>query len=125
MDTYQRLGISVVIIFSVLYVGEILFFPVNIDSSFIPTLVNGVTTSISIIVGLGGAVTGFVFRKDIDSRDFRGRRAYYYALGLFLFPLVYPWGSYLFLALGIAGLDVFALKYSFGGYLLAMMALLE
>jgi len=125
MNTYQRYAIIVAVAFVAIYFVVLFFFPIGIDSGYIPTLINGVTTSIGIIVGIGGATMGLAFRRDIEKGDFRGRKVYMYALFLFLFALLYPWGSYLFLALGITGLDVFALRYSLGGYLMAMMALLE
>jgi amino acid permease len=73
----------------------------------------------SIIVALGGAVTGIVFRRDIEKGDDSAKRIYLVALALFAIALVYPWGSYL--ALTVKNFD-FALRYSFGGYLIALLA---
>lgn len=98
-----------------------LLLPVTIEDASVPTLVNGIITSMSIIIGFGGAVTGIVFRGDIDKGDSKAKIAFFYALGLFIIALVYPWGAYLALA---TKQFAFAVKYSFGGYLVALFAII-
>ena len=102
------------------YLFVVLFLPVPIDHSSIPTLVNGVTTSMSIVVGLGAAVIGIVFRADIEKGDYETRKTFFAALGLFIIALIYPFGSYMSLANN--GFE-FALRYSLGGYLIAILGI--
>ena len=103
------------------YLFVLFFLPLTIDKTSIPTLVNGITTSLSIIVGFGAAVTGIVFRGDVEKGDAKARKDYFFSLGLFILALVYPWGSYLALATGQFEL---AVKYSFFGYLIALLAII-
>jgi hypothetical protein len=68
---YKRYYI-ISVVFVVVYLFVFLLLPVTISDSNIPTLGNGITTSISIIVGFGGAVTGIIFRGDIEKGDSKG-----------------------------------------------------
>lgn len=129
LNVYDKYLVALVVFLAITYPLILYFFPVVTDST-VPTLVNGITTSMSIILALGGAVIGIVFRHDIEKDDARAKRTYIYILGLFLIILLYPWGSYLFLAQGINGYVFgtnaygFALKYSLCGYLVALFAIM-
>ena len=103
------------------YLFIVLLLPVTIDEASVPTLVNGITASMSIAVGLGAAILGIVFRADIEKGDFETRRTFFWALGLFIIALVYPWGSYV--ALGNKGFQ-FAVRYSLGGYIIALLGII-
>jgi amino acid permease len=121
LDIYQRNFIIAAVVIIVVYLIVLFFLPVTIDNTSVPTLVNGITTSMSIIMGIGGAVTGFVFRGDIEKGDYKAKELYFTVLGLLMFALVYPWGAYLWLAIKQFEL---AVKYSFFGYLIALLALI-
>ena len=66
------------------YFYLIFFLPIKIDEEKIPSLINGVTTSTSIAIGLGGVLTGFVFRHQAPKDDLKTKKIFY----LFL---VYLW----------------------------------
>jgi hypothetical protein len=121
LDIYQRYLILVLFVIIVAYLFVFLFLPVTIDDISVPTLVNGITTSMSIVVALGGVVVGIVFRSDIEKGDSEAKKFYFTVLGLFIVALVYPWGSYILLA---SKQFPFAVKYSFGGYLIALLAII-
>jgi hypothetical protein len=122
LNVYDWYFIAIAIVFAVAYPVVLFMLPVAVDST-VPTLVNGITTSMSIIIGLGGAVIGIVFRGDIEKGDSKARRIYFYALSLLIIPLIYPWGSYISLAAGTSWY-VFAVRYSLDGYLVALLAIM-
>jgi amino acid transporter len=103
------------------YLFIVLFLPVTSEDSSIPTLVNGITASMSIAVGLGAALLGIVFRADIEKGDYETRKTFFWALGFFIIALVYPWGSYV--ALANNGFQ-FAVRYSLGGYIIALLGII-
>jgi len=121
LNFYRRNSIVVVVVIAIAYLFVFLLLPVTIDNTSVPTLVNGITTSMSIIIGFGGAMTGIVFRGDINKGDSEAKKTYLYVLGLFIIPLIYPWGAYL--ALTTRQFE-FAVKYSFGGYLVALLVII-
>ena len=104
----------------VLCLVVLFFLPVTISSDAVPTLVNGITTSMSIIIGLGATVIGVFFHNSTEKNDSEAKRAYIYALSLFILLLIYPWGSYIALA---NSEFLFAFRYSLNGYLVALSAL--
>jgi hypothetical protein len=105
----------------VAYLFVFFLLPVTIDDTIVPTLVNGITTSMSIVIALGGVVIGVVFRSDIEKGDFETKKFYFTVLGLFIVALVYPFGSYILLAT-----EQFpsAFKYSLCGYLVALLTII-
>ncbi|HML02980.1 MAG TPA: hypothetical protein VK487_06365 [Candidatus Bathyarchaeia archaeon] len=78
------------------------FLPINIGVTYIPTLINGITASLSVIVGFSGVVIGFMFREAND-RD----RTYFIVLMVILvLPLTMLWTTYAFLTMNILGFAV-------------------
>jgi len=120
MNVDQRY-VVVSIVFAVVYVLVLLFLPVDIDNASVPTIINGITTSTSIVIGLGGATMGVVLRGDIEKGDHHARKTYLYILGFFIASLLYPLWSYVFL---ITKDFVFAIRYSLDGYLFALLVLI-
>jgi hypothetical protein len=120
LDIYQRYLIVFMIVAFIAYFVILFFFPITIDRNYMPTFVNGITTSISIITGLGGAVIGIVFRGDIDKGDSKARKSYFFAFSVLILPLIYPWGSYIALATDQFEL---AVRYSLDGYLVALLVI--
>jgi hypothetical protein len=113
------LPFTVAIVFFIIIIVVLL--PVNVQVESIPAIVNGITTSTSIVIGFGGTTIGLAFRgeKDIDSP--KAKKMYYYLISLLILPLVYPLGSYTSLAQNQAQL---ALKLSLGGFLVAFWAII-
>jgi small-conductance mechanosensitive channel len=120
LNSFQLSLLIFVVAIIVAYVFVLFLLPVTIDDTNVPTLVNGITTSMSIVVALGGAVVGIMFRSDIEKGDSEAKKFYFTALGLFIIALVYPWGSYLALTTKQFS---FAVKYSFFGYLIALLVM--
>jgi len=104
----------------IVYILTVIFYPVTVDASSIPSIVNGITTSTSIAIGLGAATTGIVFRADLEKGDYESRKTYIAALSLFILALTYPLGSYLFL---INQKFISAVRYSLGGFLVALIGI--
>jgi hypothetical protein len=102
------------------YLLIVLLLPVTIADSNVPTIVNGITASMSIAVGLGAALIGIVFRADIEKGDNETRKTFLTVLGIFIIALIYPWGSYV--ALANKGFP-FAVRYSLGGYIIALIGI--
>jgi len=121
LSIFQRNAIIVTCVIALVYLFVFLFLNVTIEDASVPTLVNGITTSMSIVVALGGAMIGILFRGNMDNADPEAKKAYFFVMGLFIFPLVYPLGSYLALATNQLW---FAVKYSLGGYLVALLDLI-
>ena len=121
LTPFQRQMRNWAIFIFIVYVIIFLFLPVTIDDTAIPTLVNGITASISIIVGFSGAISGVVFHKELENEDSKGKKFYLLILGLFIIALIYPFGAYLSLS---SKQFVIAVKYSFGGYLIALLAIM-
>jgi len=118
--SYRRTIIIIVFIFIGLYLIMFFLFPITIKDVYVPNLVNGITTSISIIIGFGGAISGIVFRSYIEKGNLKVRKTYIYLVSFFLLSLVYPFGAYIFLTTNNFDL---AIRYSFCGYLFALLSL--
>ena len=83
----------------------------------IPTLINGITTSTSIIVAFSGAVIGFMIRELFQS-DKKAKLAFFGVFFAFIYIFMYLFWVYVFLATG--GVDL-ALRWSLAGLLLSML----
>jgi hypothetical protein len=97
----------------------ILLFPwisqVAIDNAF--TLVNGLTTSISIIIGFGITLVGIMFKElPVDNSEIRYN--YFQIAGYFLIPATEIIISYLLLGYGAIE---FSIKTSISGFLTALL----
>lgn len=101
MDKYQSLLIVVSVIVILVATWVMFFLSVKVDSSTFPTLVNGITSSTSIIIGLSGVVVGIMLRDaeiDRETRNFC-----YGVIVLLLIPLTMLWLTYSFLAMDTLG----------------------
>lgn len=81
------------------------FLVINVDSEAIPTLINGLTASMSIIVGFAGAFLGITFR-DVPKKDTKTKKVYIYAMAALFIPLMFLWTTYFVLTTGLADLAV-------------------
>ena len=99
---------------------------IQISVQTVPTVINGVTTVTSIVVGFSATLVGIVAHEILghDERDERVRK---YMIGgiLFLFPsiLLLDFGAYLNLLVGGASGFMTAIIYVLDGFLLALLVL--
>lgn len=96
-----------------------------ISTQTVPTIINGVTTATSIIIGFSGALVGLVARE-ILKNDEKDRKMREYMIGtlLFLFPIILliDFGAYFNLLIGGYGFMV-AIQWVLSGFLLALLLL--
>lgn len=90
----------------------------GIDNAF--SLVNGLTTSVSILVAFGGAINALMFHEMTKDNPKR-KSDYFEALGFYIVPLVEAWASYVALATGFVD---FAVKLSLVGFLTALAVII-
>ncbi len=86
----------------------------------VPTIINGITASTSIIIAFSGAFIGIMFRE-IFKDDKESKTILLGVLLLFSTPLAYQYVVYTYLALGF--LD-WALRWSLEGFLLSLTMLI-
>ena len=95
--------------------GNVVFAKIALQS--IPTVINGITSSTSIIVAFSGAVIGFMIRELFQS-DKKARIAFFGVLLIFTYIFMYLFWVYTFLATGLIDL---ALRWSLDGLLLSLL----
>jgi len=106
--------ITIVTVFELIWVNG--FLDIKIESSLIPTLVNGITSSLSVITGFMGAFVGIMFRE-IRKKDKKARNFYFWVMVLFAVPLNFLWTTYFFLTVGWSEN---AVKYALSGLILTL-----
>lgn len=94
--------------------GNVVFAKISLQN--IPTIINGITTSTSIIVAFSGVVIGFM--RGLFQSDKKAKTAFFTVLFAFAYIFMYLFGVYTFLATG--GVDL-ALRWSLGGLLLSLL----
>ncbi len=107
--------ISIVFLFSAIWSG--FFLNINIEPQATPTLVNGLTTSLSIIVGFTGTIAGLFFREEKNKR--KGKIFFAAAIVIVMVPIGTLWGTYIYLAQGV-DMYQFAVKSALSGLSTAM-----
>jgi len=95
--------------------GNVVFAKIALQN--IPTLINGITTSTSIIVAFSGAVIGFMVR-DFFPSDKKAKIAFFGVMFSFAYVFMYLFWVYVFLATG--GVDL-ALRWSLDGLLISLL----
>ena len=91
-------------------------FNVRISPETIPILINGITSSTSVIIGFSGTIIGIMLRE-IDKSDRKTRVFYMLIIALLALPLTMLWSTYVFLAMN--WLET-AIRYSLSGLILAL-----
>jgi hypothetical protein len=81
------------------------FLDIKIETQYIPTLVNGITSSLSVIVGFTGATIGIMLRE-IEKHDKKAKEFYFRTLALLMLPLTLLWTTYTFLTVDMPQLSV-------------------
>jgi uncharacterized membrane protein len=92
------------------------FLPIKIDVQAIPTLVNGITSSTSIIIAVLGVIIGIMFRE-MDRDDQKAKDFYVTAMLVLVIPLGWLFTTYLFLT---TGYSQFAIKYGLIGLIFVL-----
>lgn len=115
MDKFRAsyIGISIAVFVATLWAAILL--NVGIDEQAVPTLVNGITSSMSIVVGFCGAIVGIMFRE-IGTNP-KTKRNLLISLIALMAPITFLWTTYSFLAMGFYSL---AVRYSLSGLILTL-----
>ena len=79
---------------------------IKLSESYIPTMINGITTSTSVVIALFIAVLGIMLRVSIEKKDFESRQFYLVGMIVLLIPIGFFWSTYLFLAMGLSTIAV-------------------
>lgn len=95
--------------------GNVVFAKVGLQN--IPTIINGITTSTSIIVAFSGGVIAYMIRE-LFQTDRKAKIAFFVVFFAFIYVFVYLFWVYIFLATGV--IDT-ALRWSLDGLLLSML----
>lgn len=99
MDKYQVYLYVVGIAFSFVAIWLAFFFKLNLVPQYVPALINGITASLSVIVGFCGTIIGIMFR-DVKEDDHKTRNFYVLAMGVLLLPTSLLFSTYYYLTLG-------------------------
>lgn len=99
MDKIRKYFYLITIVTIIEVVWILAFLKINIETSAIPTLVNGLTSSLSVIVGFMGAFIGIMYRE-VSKKDKKARTFYFGAMFLMIAPLTLLWTTYSFLTMG-------------------------
>lgn len=91
---------------------------IKLKEDSIPTLVNGITASMSVVIGILIAVLGIMLRLAIERKDLKSKQFYLNGMIILLVPVVYLWTTYAFLA---SGLTQFAVNYALSALLTALL----
>ncbi len=104
MDKAKRdVYIVIAVTFGVIiYVSA--FMPIKVGEQIIPTVINGVTSSMSIIIGFSGAFIGIMLRE--IKKDKKMRQFYVISMVLLLMPLMFLWTIYSVLTSGFYELAI-------------------
>jgi hypothetical protein len=97
--------------------GNVVFAKVGLQN--IPTLINGITTSTSIIVAFSGGFIAYMLRE-LFQTDRKAKIAFFGVFFSFIYVFAYLFWVYIFLATG--AIDV-ALRWSLDGLLLSLLIL--
>jgi amino acid permease len=108
--------ISIAVLVAVVWVC--FFLNVNVNDQSIFTLVNGITSSTSVIVGFSGAIIGIMFREAKEKHDNKARLFLFIAIAVLMIPLTMLWTTYAMLAIGGMWTSI-AVRSGLGGLIMA------
>jgi heme/copper-type cytochrome/quinol oxidase subunit 2 len=95
---------------------------IKLPESYIPTLINGITTSTSVVIGIFIAVLGIMLRHSIEKKDSGAKQFYLLGMVILMIPVVWLWTTYVFL---VQGFYTFAVTYSLDALILALFVLIS
>jgi|SRR5208283_4240232 len=73
---------------------------IELPESNIPTLINGITTSTSLVIGIFIAILGIMLRSSIEKKDYDSKHFYLYGMISLMIPVLWLWTTYVFLTQG-------------------------
>jgi hypothetical protein len=118
MDSFKFYFYLLSIVVLVAVIWEAFFLNINVNDQYVFTLVNGITGSTSIIVGLSGAMIGIMLREAKEEKDKKARIFLFVALAVLQIPLIQLWTTYCFLVMGGTWTSL-AVRYGLSGLTLA------
>ena len=93
----------------------------EISAQLVPTIINGIATSTNIMIAFGGALggilIGYLLKDEVWEREF-----VITVLLAFLFPLLFEFFAYIFLAIG-QGAFAMAIKFAFTSFIYSIFFL--
>jgi hypothetical protein len=93
----------------------------TIDVQYVPTLVNGLTSSTSVIVGLSGVIIGIMFRE-IGEGNPRAKGGLVSSIFVLALPIALLWTTYAMLTMGEYES---AIKFGLSGLIFALYLFLS
>lgn len=106
--------LSGVVLFAVAFIA--IFQETHIEPQNIPAVVNGLTSSLSIVIGFSGAIIGILYRE-IGEANREAKNSLFAAIVVLIIPVFLLLTTYNFLILGMYSL---ALKYGFISLILTL-----
>lgn len=127
MDRYTAILVFAFVIsfFAALWV--LYWLPINITTSIgsqsIPTLINGITSSISIVVGFSGVIIGIMFRETDNYPE--AKKLYTILIFALSIPLAFLYTTYALLAMSLKASDMAgAVKFGLFSLIIALFLFL-
>jgi len=99
MDKIEAYFILVTVVTVIAVLSTNFFLTINVDASWTPSLVNGMTSSMSIIVGFMVGFIGIMLHETSKTNK-KAKEFYFKSLILVLIPLSFLWTTYTFLTMG-------------------------
>ena len=98
---------------------------IKLSDSYIPTLINGITTSTSIIIAIFIAVLSIMLRFSIEKKDAKSTTFYLLAMIALLVPIAFFWSIYAFLTQGLLTLAVtYSLSALIGAFFICVVVVI-
>jgi hypothetical protein len=123
MDKYLTFTIilSAMVLLVTIWIG--FFLPINIDAQYIPTLVNGITSSISVIVGFSGVIIGIMLHESENNRE--AKIFFMFAVAALTVPLASLYTTYVYLTMNLdANMPLLAVRNGLFGLLSGLFVLI-
>jgi hypothetical protein len=94
---------------------------IKLSESYIPTLINGIATSTSLVIGIFIAILGIMLRVSIERKDSASKGFYLTGMIVLILPVAWLWSTYVFLTQGIL---TFAVTYALDAFISALFVLI-
>lgn len=94
---------------------------IRLSESYIPTLINGITTSTSLVIGIFIAILGIMLRSSIERKDFASKDFYLTGMVVLILPVAWLWSTYIFLTQGNL---TFAVTYALDAFISELFVLI-
>jgi hypothetical protein len=94
---------------------------VRLSESYIPTLINGIATSTSLVIGIFIALLGIMLRSSIERKDSASIEFYLTGMVVLILPVAWLWSTYIFL---VQGNLTFAVTYALDAFISELFVLI-